>query len=276
LIYYYGVLKKMFGEERRKSILETIEDKGVVSVSELSERLNVSEVTIRRDLIEIEKTEPIRKTHGGAILCNYTGKGRIYEPGYIELENSNTEAKQQIAEAAFKLVQDNSAIIIDSSSTTKYLCNLFRKNPPNNLMVVTNSLRAAMILAECPTVNIMLTGGQIEKNLVSCIGTLTETALKGIRVDRAFIGVRGIDFKENSLTTPAIMESSVKTQFIACSKETIVLADHTKMGKMFLSKVCSATDVQMIITDPEVSPEAIAQANECGANLVVSDVLENQ
>ena len=263
---------KMLLEERWKKIMEIIQAKKVISVAYLSKSLNTSEVTIRRDLRELEKTtDKIRRTHGGAIWSEYSVKGMNYEPFYPELESANQDIKQQICVTAAKLINDNTAIMIDSSSTAKQLCDLIIKNPPNGLMVVTNSLRVALILSDCPTVEVIITGGQIRKGIISCVGRFAETAIKQIRVDKAFLGINGIDLKDNVLTMPSMSEGAVKSEMIACAKEKIILADHTKFDKTYIYKVCNASDIDMIITDTNIAQEHILQAKECDVNLILAE-----
>jgi DeoR family fructose operon transcriptional repressor len=261
----------MLLEERWKRIMEIIQEKKVVSVSELSKYFDTSVVTIRRDLHELEKTtDKIRRTHGGAIWSDFAVKGTNYEPLYPELESSNKEIKEEICVAAAKLLRDNIAIIIDSSTTAKQLCNLILQNPPKGLMVVTNSVRVAMMLDDCPSVETILTGGKVRKGIVSCTGRLAESAIKQMRVDKAFLGINGIDLRQNVLTMPSMTEGAVKTDMIESAKETIILADHTKFDTTYIYKVCNASDVSLIITDKGVSQEEISLAKECGVNLVVA------
>lgn len=251
--------------------MEMIQETKVVSVTDLSKKFHVSDVTIRRDLMELEKTtEKVRRTHGGAIWSDFAVKGMNYEPLYPELENANQDIKDQIAVSASRLINDYSAIMIDSSSTAKQLCSFILKNPPQGLTVVTNSVRVAMLFSDSPTIEVIIIGGQMRKGIVSCIGHLAESAIKQIRVDKAFLGINGVDFAENTLTMPSLTEGAVKSEMISSSKETIILADHTKFGKTYLYKVCNATEVDLIITDKGVSAATVSQAEKCNANLLIA------
>lgn len=260
----------MLTEERWQHILSALQSNGVISVSALSKTLGTTEVTIRRDLEKLEREGKLKRTHGGAIRSSQYG-GTYFEPHYSQLDVMNAGLKAQISKKAFELISDNSAIIIDSSTTSKQLCELIRRNPPTGLMVVTNSVRIVLEFSMCESVEVILVGGQVRKNLISCTGPLSELLLDQIRVDKAFIGINGIDFEDNVMTTPNISEGAIKNSMMKCAKEIIILADHTKFGKTFLCKVCNATDVDTIITDNEVDPETVEKAKECGVSLLIAD-----
>jgi DeoR family fructose operon transcriptional repressor len=260
----------MLAEERLRTILGIIEDREVVSVPELSGRLGTSEVTVRRDLRELEDMGKLRRTRGGAMRAEQYA-GTYYEPRFTQLDKTNLSLKEQIARKAYGQIQDNTAVIIDSSSTAKQLCAQLRARPKRGLMVVTNSVRVALDLANCDTVEVVLAGGQLRKNILSCTGSLTELVLGRLKVDKAFIGINGIDFLEGVLTTPNLSESAVKRQMRGCARETVILADHTKIGRTYLSKVFDIGEVDMIITDGGVDPAVSAQARDCGAELVVAE-----
>ena len=260
----------MLTEERWQNILSIIQSNGIVSVAELSKRLGATEVTIRRDLKALEQDEKLKRTHGGAIRID-PNRGTYFEPMYSQLENTHTEQKAQICKKAYELISDNTAIIIDSSSTAKQLCDLIRENPPTGLMVVTNSVRVVLDLSMCDSVETVLIGGQVRKNLISCTGPLSDLMLAQLRVDKAFIGINGIDFKDNVLTTPNLSEGAIKKSMMKCAREKIIISDHSKLNKTFLSKVCNATDVDLIITDNQIDPSIEDEAKECGVKLMIAD-----
>lgn len=259
----------MLAEERWQIIIDLLNKNNVMSVTELSKRLNTSEVTIRRDLRELEDAGALRRTHGGAISLQY--KSTSFEPQFAQLESANSELKQQICRQAYKLINDNDAIIIDGSSTAVQLCRYFKQQPKKGVMVVTNSARVVFELASCDSVEIVHIGGQVRKNVLSSTGPLADLVLNQIKVDKAFIGINGIDFSENLLTTPNLSEGAIKRTMMKCARETIVLADHTKFGLNYLCKVCNATDIDHIVTDSAVESDVVKRAEELGTNLIVSE-----
>lgn len=258
----------MLAEERWHTIVSMIQQNNVVSVPELSRLLNTSEVTIRRDLRELEETGKLRRTRGGAVKTDLYA-GTYFEPQYAQLESMNIELKEEICRRAYSLIMDNTAIIMDSSSTTMQLCKYIKQKPKKGLMVVTNCVRVVLEFASSD-VETLLVGGQVRKNLLSCTGPISELALKQLKVDKAFIGINGIDFSEDVLTTPNMSEGAIKRSMMACARETIILADHTKFDKTYLSKVTNASEVDLIITDSKVDLQTVNDARECGAELLIS------
>lgn len=261
----------MLAEERWQIINSTLNSHSVVSVIDLSKRLNTSEVTIRRDLRELEKMGKLKRTHGGAIRVDQDGTS--FEPQFSRLASENVELKKQIGKMACKFIIDNSAIIMDGSSTVLYMCKYIHELPLTNLMVVTNSVRVVTELASCDSVELVLIGGQIRKNLLSSTGLLSDLMLRELKVDKAFLGINGIDFIDNVMTTPNLSESSIKKSMMRCAKETIILADHSKFYRSYLSKVCETTDVGMIITDEGVAENTIKEAADRGVDLVIAEPL---
>ena len=259
----------MLAEERWQSILQLLEARNVLSVPELSRVLSASEVTVRRDLSELEQRGKLRRTHGGAIRLDAVGAAR--EVRLSQYASENVALKEQIGRRAAALIDDHSAIILDASTTAVHLCRLIPTLPLTRLTVITNSLRAAETLAGCAFVELLMVGGQIRKDFLSSYGHLADLTLSRLRADRAFIGMNGVDLLGDAMTTPSLAESAVKQAMMRCAGETVVLADHTKFGRQFLSRVCGVTDVGMIVTDGGVDPALLSQAAERGVAVLTPE-----
>jgi len=259
----------MLAEERWQQILGMLGSQNVVSVLELSRRLNSSEVTIRRDLRELELAGKLKRTHGGAISIQQGNTS--FEPHFAKLASENIALKQSIGFKAREMIENNSAIMIDSASTCLWLCKSIQTLPLTNLMVVTNSLRVVTELAGCDFVELVHIGGQVRKNTLSSTGHLASLVLGQIKVDKVFLGINGIDLNDHVLTTPNLSESAVKRAMIGCAHETIILADHTKFNRNYLSLVCRTEDVDKIVTDRQVPDVIREQADAAGVELVVAD-----
>lgn len=258
----------MLVEERFQFIINQVNSHNVVSVSDLSKSLGISEVTIRRDLKELEQQGVLRRTHGGATSVSFGGTS--FEPSYFQLANERQNEKRAISEYAVNLIQDDSAIAIDGSSTCFSLCELISQKRWNNLTVVTNALRVAMELTKCDGVSIVIVGGQVRKNLISTFGYLADSVLAQLKVDTNFMGINGIDFDENSITTPNLSECAVKRSFMNTAYKTYYLADHTKFGMSYLSRVCQATEATAIITDAGIDERFVKQAEDLGVELLIA------
>ncbi len=260
----------MLSQERCRIILENLNRKKVVSVPELSIELKTSEVTIRRDLQELEDEGKLKRVHGGAIPIETSSSA--FEPLHAQLQSENIESKKIIAKAAYDFIAEKSAIILDSSTTAMELCKLICDKPIEGLVVVSNCVRIIVELTNCTDIELIMIGGVVRKNLISCTGTLSETMMEKIRVDKAFIGINGIDLVDDVLTTPNLSEAAIKQSMIRCAKESIILADHTKFDHSYLGWVSKASDVNCIITNSFAGEGTILEAaRNCGTEIIVAN-----
>lgn len=264
----------MLAKERKQTVLRILESKGAVSVVELSERLGISEVTVRRDLSELEEQGKLKRTHGGAIRGQ--SSGTAYEPGIATLEQEKVEEKIAIAARAYDMISSGDAIILDSSSTAAMLCPFLKNGGKKNITVVTNSFRPVLELMNTDNVDLIHLGGQVRRNIYSTIGPLAETVLGQLRVDLAFMGINGIDLQNDILGTPNLFESNIKRAMMQAAARTVVLADSSKFGKTCLSTVSSLGQVSAIVTDDGVDASIREKAEERGIELIVCPVAKNK
>lgn len=257
----------MLAHERKQIILNKLQKANIVRVSDLSEILKTSEATIRRDLKSMEDEGLLRRTHGGAIA----NVSAAFEPKISDLALEHVDEKRTIAQFAYSLINDKDAIIIDSSSTGHMLATCIRENSSKSITVVTNAIKVAWELMDLLHVDLIMVGGQIRNNVFSCIGDIAERTLANLRVDKAFIGINGINFADGAgFTTPNMFESQIKRSMIKASKQVYILADSSKFNQSFLSIVCPISAVDYIITDSGVSKETIDQSVTFGVELLIS------
>lgn len=232
----------MISESRRALILKEIDDRGSVSVVELAARLDVSEMTIRRDLTDLEKEGVIRRVHGGAV----SARGRSYEPPFMLRETENQEAKSRIGEMAAALVADGDSIALDIGSTTLQVARhlLGRRN----LTVLTSSLNIANLLLGQPDVRLILTGGIVRLGEASLIGELAQYAYQNLFVDRLFLSVGAID-GQSGLTEYNWDDALVKQAMIRSAKEVILVADSSKFDRVAFARVAPLSVLHQIVTD---------------------------
>jgi DeoR family fructose operon transcriptional repressor len=257
----------MLAHDRKQFILDLLIKNKSVSVAQLSEMLQTSEVTIRRDLSELEETKALKRTHGGAVRNVSTA----FEPHIFELEQENVEKKKAIAYEAYRLIKDNDALIIDSSSTGAQLANLIKNGKKQNITVVTNSFKTAWELMYADNVELIHVGGQVRSNICSSIGSIAEVTLQGLRVDKAFIGINGIDF-QNGFTTPNLFESQIKRAMMNSAYQVYILADSSKFNQTYLSIVCPISRVDCLITDSDIAEKEINDAEQNGLKLIIADL----
>lgn len=257
----------MFAEERFLRIVETVNRRGKVTVAELSEALDVSPVTIRRDLEKLEEKELLLRTHGGAMAIQPNLLEVAHEKSFSEKEEALVQEKQNIAEAAARLVDDKEAVLLTPGTTNMFLARkLIGKK---ELTVVTNAANIATQLGNQPDIEVILVGGKLRSKSFALVGPLAEQALANIRVDKLFLGVDGFDLKEG-LTTPNLSEASVNRLMISIAKEVIVVADHSKFNRVMFSHIASLDAVDTVISDKLLPQEIAERIRETGIKLILA------
>jgi DeoR family fructose operon transcriptional repressor len=254
---------KMFTEERRQLISEMLSQKSRIKVSEISELLNVSESTIRRDLKEMEEMGLLSRTHGGAVSFSVTN----FEPTYNEKESSNQEEKNSIGKAAASMIKDGDTIVIDSGTTTLEIA---KNIAAKNISVITNSIDIASILCQKENVEVILTGGSLRPNTRAMVGQIAENAIKNFRVDKAFIGANGIS-AEAGLTTPNYTEAQTKKAMIDIANKVIIVVDSTKFNRVNLAVISPVSEITTIITSSAADKKVLKEYEALGIELKVAD-----
>ncbi len=254
---------KMIAQERRQRIFEMVEASGVASVRDLAQRFEVSGITVMRDLQELEAQGLIRRVHGGAISV----RGASYEPPFSARENDNAAAKQRIAAKALEMINDGDSLILDVGTTTLEIARGLKGK--RNLTVLVTNLRAAMELASQTAIQVIVIGGKLRASELSMVGHLAERILSDFQVDKAFIAVGGITI-EHGLTEFNFDEAGTKRVMIERARQRIVVADHTKFGKVMLSAVAPLNSVNTIITGTELDDEMATRLREAGITLVLA------
>ncbi|MDR1505761.1 MAG: DeoR/GlpR family DNA-binding transcription regulator [Treponema sp.] len=258
----------MLTVERFKKIRRIVECRNSATVAQLAAELEVSDATIRKDLKTLEERGHLRRTHGGAVTVD---EGVSREARLWEAMGKNSNEKRKIARKAYEMIKDDEAIILDVSSTAGMICEHIKRGEKRNLTVVTNSAIALMELMDCGNVQLIMVGGQVQPSVASCVGAFATDMLRNIRVDKAFIGANGIDLRQDIITTPNLFEREVKRAMISAARETVVVADNTKFGKLYLGVICRLPEVDCIITDDGISRDTVELAKNGNVNIIVGD-----
>lgn len=252
---------------RHERINAFLDDHGHASVAELGQRLGVSEMTIRRDLAELERAGLLRRVHGGATQS----MGRAYEPPFRFRAGAETEHKDAIAAAAVSMIADGDAIALDVGSTVLRMVRGLTS--VTRLTVVTASLRAATEIAALhaleQSVRLILAGGVVRAEELSMTGQAAVDSYRRIQVDRAFVGVGGIDARAGA-SEFNLEDADVKQQMVASARQVVVLADATKLGQTCFAAFADVTDVDVLVTDDRAEPEALRQFEKAGVEVVVA------
>jgi DeoR family fructose operon transcriptional repressor len=251
----------VYAPERHQQILERARSAGRVDVATLATELDVTPETIRRDLTALERHGLVRRVHGGAIPVERLG----FEPGLAAREGVLAGEKERIAKAALDELPDAGAVILDAGTTTVRLAELL----PNDreLTVVTHALPVATVLAPRANVTLHLVGGTVRGRTLAAVGSWALAALADIHADVAFLGTNGLS-AEHGLTTPDLAEAAVKRALVAGARRTVVLADHTKLGRVDFAHVAPLAEVDTVITDSGAEPELVDEIEAAGPRVV--------
>ena len=232
--------------ERRDSIIKIIQSNGKVRVDSLSEKFDVSTVTIRNDLDFLEKKGILHRTHGGALI-----RKNVYEdPTLEEKQKLFQSEKQRIGEKAIEMINDGDSILLDSGTTAMEVAQ--RLSGKKNLTIMTNAINIALKLGSFEDLNVMLTGGVLRKESFSLVGPEAEATISNYFFDKLFLGVDGLEIK-NGLTTPNPMEAQLNRTMVERAQQVIAIADSSKFGRHSFSYICDVDVISTIITDKKIS-----------------------
>jgi len=261
----------MLATVRHDRILAALAAHGSVRITDLASELDVSDMTVRRDLSELASQGLLRKVHGGAVAADQHPAS--YEPGFQAKADREGAEKDAIARAAAELVQAGSAVALSAGTTTHALARVLAGSPRlRPLTVVTNSLPVADTLFRTgdTTITTVLLGGERTPS-DALVGPLAEAALATLRVDVAFLGAHGVS-PTAGLTTPNLAESATNRALVASAATTVVLADHTKWRATGLSRWATFDDVDVLVTDDGLPEPDQAEARELVGRVVVAEV----
>lgn len=266
--------QNLLAEQRRALILDEVRRRGGVRVNELTRRLNVSDMTIRRDLDALARQGVIEKVHGGAVPVV---EASTHEPGFEAKSALELSAKEDIARTAAAMAQPGSAIALSGGTTTYALARHLLDVP--DLTVVTNSVRVADVFhdAQRPapgrgagpgTATVVLTGGARTPS-DSLVGPVADRAIDSLHFDLLFLGVHGIS-AEAGLSTPNLAEAETNRRFVRSARRVVVVADHTKWGTVGLSSFATLDEVDTFVTDAGLTSAAREEIGEHLPGLVVA------
>ncbi len=255
--------KRMTIDERRKTICDFLKTHKVLSVEYLSSLLGSSAMTIRRDLNYLANQGMVQRVHGGAAVV----RSEVDEPPYTIREREMRLEKQRIGFAAASLIGEREMIIVDIGST---LLSLVRNLPlDKDITVVSNWLPVMLELNRKGPFKTIFLGGEVNFGELSVTGGYTEEMLQNFNADKLFLGVAGVS-PEFGLTDYHTEEIQVKRQMIKCAKKVIVLADHSKFGRVAPLKTAGLGSVHQIITDDGITEVDRRAIESFGVEVIVA------
>jgi len=251
---------------RFAAILTELQQTGRISVETLSESLQVSVVTIRRDLDALERKGLLRRTHGGAISIDPL----FYEPfrrdqSFLAQVERAAEEKRRIGRAAAALINSGETIALTPGTTTT---EVIRGLPINyNITVVTNAVNVAMELSKRKDVYVFVTGGRLHGEWFSLVGSAAVKSLENMLINTMFIGADGMDAAWGASCFNAD-EAELNSTMMKLARRRVAVVDHGKLGVVANWRICHTTELNILITDTAASDEAIAPFQKLGIEVM--------
>lgn len=250
--------------ERQRAILARLDREGSVVVAELARVLGVSDVTIRKDLHELERLSLLRRVHGGAELAHRSK----WNPSIGTRLDRHPGAKAAIARAALAFVHDGDTVLLDAGTSTLALARRLRGGP-GSLTVVTNSVPIVAELAQHDDIEVVALGGLVRGHSLAMIGPLTVAALARVHADVAFLGATGVS-PRRGLCTPNLIEAETKAAMVRSADRCVALVDASKLAGASLAPFCAWAELAALITDRPVPPPLADVLHEHGVRVIVA------
>jgi DeoR/GlpR family transcriptional regulator of sugar metabolism len=244
--------------QRRQEILRAVRS-GSTHVGDLAQSFGVSEMTVRRDLRELASAGKIERVRGGAVDANG-------EPPFEETVVERFEAKNRIGAAAAALVSDGQTVMIDIGTTTLQAAHHLHGRP---ITVVTTSLAVYEELVPDHAIELLLPGGVVRRNYRSLVGVLAEDSLRQVKADVLFLGTSAVD-ERLSVWDSTMVEVPIKRAMIEAADRVVLLADAEKFAAGGMVRVCSAGDLDHIVTDGALAPAARAAIDDAGIEVTIA------
>ena len=253
----------MQSEERQKRIEEHLGKVEFASLEELSELVDASISTVRRDLDALEAQGTLRRTHGGARLVN----PKSDEFTFSARDTHQLTEKEAIAQACAGLIVANQTVIIDAGTTCFHVARYLESKNPH---IVTNSLPVANLFSAAPKLEVVISGGVIYPRLGVLVGPLAVAAFAQVHADFAIMSCGGIT--PDGITNSHGLLIEIQRAMMQAAQRVILCVDHTKFGRQSISQLCGLDAVDTLITDRAPSPEMEAALRDAGVELIVASL----
>ena len=244
----------MLAVERKNSILGLLQSDGRVVVSELAEKFDVSEETIRRDLEKLERDGLVQKSYGGAVL----NENAQSDMPLAVRKRTNVIGKQKIAELVSRYVPDNSSIMLDSSSTALFIAKRIKDR--KNMVVITNSLEILVELKDRKEWKIFSSGGQLGEDSLALVGSQADKMISSFHVDSAIISCKGFDINKG-FTDSNDMHASTKRTML---EKRVLAVDSSKFNRIAFNVVGTLSDIDVLVTDVKPADDWLEKFRQYG------------
>jgi DeoR/GlpR family transcriptional regulator of sugar metabolism len=247
---------------RQQKILALLKQHGVISVGRLARSVRASEMTVRRDLTVLRDRGLVRRLHGGAAL----EIGKAEESPFSSARQEHVEEKEVIAKEAATLVSPGSVVALGAGTTTWHVAKALAAR--TDLTFITNSTNIALEL-DRGQLNVILTGGHFRTPADALVGPPSLWTLERLQIDILFLGANGIDLKAG-YTTPILAEAETNAALIRKATRVVVMADHSKFGRVTLASFAPIEAAHVLITDSAAPRSMLRAIRRRGVQVVVA------
>lgn len=255
----------LLGLERQEKIAQLLEQRGTLTVAQISEFFEISEATARRDLAALANRNLIRRVHGGAMVNHSVATS---EAPILHRQKQNPETKQQIGRAAADLIQDGETVLLIGGSTGLAVARELTRR--TNLTIVTDSLLVANELMQQGIHRVIILGGLIDPNERAVRGTLSRLILAELQVDKVIIGTKAISV-ERGLSSESAEEADLFRSFIKAGHSVIVVTDSTKFRQSALARVTGIEQIDILVTDSHLSAGEQQALHDAGVIVKIAE-----
>jgi len=245
--------------KRQNIILDFLSKNDQASVNALSEKLNVSSVTIRQDLNFLEAEGLLKRIHGGAVLKD--------ADDLVNRLGVNYEKKLRIAEKVSSFVNEGETILIESGSVNVLLARELLKI--NKVTMVTTNVYIARQFRKNEQANIIILGGIYQHESESLLGKMTKTCIDQINIDKAFIGIDGYT-SDSGFTLRDLLRAEISSYIVQKAQDVFIVTDSSKFGKTELTNICYPEDIQHIATNDDLGTEFQKEFQTAGVDLILA------
>lgn len=251
----------MHTKNRRQTILQHLEKEKKLSIADMADCLQVSSMTIRRDLHRLSDLGIVTLVHGGAVL----NEGAASLSAVGAREQYMQKEKNTIAAYCANQIKEGNAIYLDTGSTIKGIAEAILDR--QNIAVLTHSLPVMNILATARRLQLISIPGIYNIDTKGFFGDMARRMIQNFQIDIAFLGISAID-TENGIMSPDFFDQSIKLALLERAQRKIIAMDHTKIGHRSFTKVCSLKDIDMIVTDKQADPDFVTRVQRMGIEII--------
>ncbi len=252
-------------QKRIDAVNAYIQARDEVKLSELEKLMpDVSAMTLRRDLDQLEKMGEIIRIRGGARSIKSLSKRMIREDIYSRRMQENPEGKKVIGSKASLLIKENESIYIDSGTTAMFMA---EKIPDVSLAVLTGAPNVAIELTRCKKVEVVIIGGNLSRENFSVSGITSIDFIKNTNIDTAFVSTSGFSLK-SGFTSGSLNESEIKKAVIAKAKKVVLMMDSKKIDVSHMFTFAGLDDIDVLVTDEPLPPHILNEVKAKGIKII--------